>query len=377
MADDKLDDLPARPRRAIEEPETASPETGVSAFRARVEKIALPAVLAAAVGAGLIFGGVTYAGGEGETLTAAPAAPAPVRNADDVSRSIDRMTAAEAAAATPEAELSPDEAEGADAPEPAAADLPAPAAAAEPVRLTGFTPSPKPTRAATSSASAGGSRFATATVNVRAGASASSQRIGSVGRGDSVSVTGRTSNGFTQVTVGGRTGWVSSDYLAKSAPAPARSAGNSTSKAPGSTSAAPRSSSAAPARNGAAAAPAAAAPAAGRSCAPLRGLQPRTEAVHQALCANFPAITSYGGVRADWDVEHPSGRAIDAMTSSLATGNAVADWARANASRYGITEVIWNQRIWTTQRASEGWRAMGDRGSVTANHRDHVHISVR
>ena len=99
--------------------------------------------------------------------------------------------------------------------------------------------------------------------------------------------------------------------------------------------------------------------------------------MHQALCANFPQITSYGGVRSDWDVEHPSGRAIDAMTTDQATGDAVANWARSNASKYGITEVIWNQRIWTTQRASEGWRMMSDRGSATANHRDHVHITVR
>jgi hypothetical protein len=27
-------------------------------------------------------------------------------------------------------------------------------------------------------------------------------------------------------------------------------------------------------------------------------------------------------------------------------------------------------------RAGEGWRAMPDRGSATANHYDHVHIAV-
>jgi hypothetical protein len=38
--------------------------------------------------------------------------------------------------------------------------------------------------------------------------------------------------------------------------------------------------------------------------------------------------------------------------------------------------VIWSQHIWTVQRSSEGWRAMPDRGSTTANHYDHVHVSV-
>jgi hypothetical protein len=39
-------------------------------------------------------------------------------------------------------------------------------------------------------------------------------------------------------------------------------------------------------------------------------------------------------------------------------------------------EVIYRQHIWTVQRSSEGWRPMSDRGSPTANHMDHVHVSV-
>jgi hypothetical protein len=38
-----------------------------------------------------------------------------------------------------------------------------------------------------------------------------------------------------------------------------------------------------------------------------------------------------------------------------------------------ITYIIWYQRIWSTN--SPGWRKMADRGSPTANHMDHVHIS--
>jgi hypothetical protein len=42
----------------------------------------------------------------------------------------------------------------------------------------------------------------------------------------------------------------------------------------------------------------------------------------------------------------------------------------------GVSEVIWSQRIWTVERSSDGWRWMEDRGSDTANHYDHVHVTV-
>ncbi len=57
-------------------------------------------------------------------------------------------------------------------------------------------------------------------------------------------------------------------------------------------------------------------------------------------------------------------------------GQEIADWLRANCKTLGVSELIWAQRIWTVQRSSEGWRAMEDRGGDTANHYDHVHVSV-
>lgn len=82
--------------------------------------------------------------------------------------------------------------------------------------------------------------------------------------------------------------------------------------------------------------------------------------------------------------EHPKGRACDFMTDRIGTttaagqefGDMVAAFAVANAERLGIYYVIWKQRIWNVQRASEGWRLMEDRGSITQNHYDHVHISM-
>jgi hypothetical protein len=61
---------------------------------------------------------------------------------------------------------------------------------------------------------------------------------------------------------------------------------------------------------------------------------------------------------------------------SGSTGWRVAKWVRANRKALGVSEIIYAQKIWTVQRGSEGWRSMSDRGNATANHFDHVHVSV-
>ena len=55
---------------------------------------------------------------------------------------------------------------------------------------------------------------------------------------------------------------------------------------------------------------------------------------------------------------------------------AIAAWAQATAARLGIMYIIYRQRIRDIRMASAGWVPMPDRGSITANHFDHVHISV-
>ncbi len=96
--------------------------------------------------------------------------------------------------------------------------------------------------------------------------------------------------------------------------------------------------------------------------------------VYRAVCHAFPEITSYGG----WDAhgEHASGKAIDIMTSDVALGTRIAEYLRSNAATLDLYDVIWRQHIFTQERGSEGWRSMPDRGSATANHYDHVHVSV-
>jgi hypothetical protein len=59
--------------------------------------------------------------------------------------------------------------------------------------------------------------------------------------------------------------------------------------------------------------------------------------------------------------------------SDSAKGNAVAQYVIDNAARLNVDYVIWQQRIYMI--GGSGWQAMEDRGSPTANHMDHVHVS--
>jgi hypothetical protein len=95
----------------------------------------------------------------------------------------------------------------------------------------------------------------------------------------------------------------------------------------------------------------------------------------------FPTI---GCSRPGDPQDHGSGTACDFMestggkmpsASAKAHGDRVAQYVIDNASRLGIKYVIWRQRIYD-MRGSGGWRQMEDRGSVTQNHYDHVHVSV-
>ncbi len=103
------------------------------------------------------------------------------------------------------------------------------------------------------------------------------------------------------------------------------------------------------------------------------GLTANACKVYSAVKSAF-GISNIGGLRPGDPGDHGSGRAVDVMISSQSQGDAVASFALAHMSDFGIKYVIWRQRIWTT--SSPFWRPMEDRGSITANHYDHVHISV-
>jgi hypothetical protein len=114
-----------------------------------------------------------------------------------------------------------------------------------------------------------------------------------------------------------------------------------------------------------------------------KGLTANAIGVHRAARAAWPEIKTYYGYRNDPSSDHYTGKALDLMipgyTSSTGKklGADVAAWAVANQPNLHIQYVIWDQHIWNVSRADEGWRLMADRGSDSANHKNHVHISVQ
>ncbi|SDT35743.1 Uncharacterized conserved protein YgiM, contains N-terminal SH3 domain, DUF1202 family [Friedmanniella luteola] len=187
-----------------------------------------------------------------------------------------------------------------------------------------------------------GTRYATATLDIRSTSADRYTAVAEVPRGTALSITGTVVDGRMQIVWNKAARWVTAKYLSTSRPSVDNGAGASVE----------------------------------------RGLVPNAIKVHRAARLQFPRITTYYGVRPDSIPDHPSGRALDLMlpsytsASGKALGGQVAAWARANAKALGIQYVIWNQRIWNIQRDKEGWRPMADRGGDSANHKNHVHITV-
>jgi cytoskeletal protein RodZ len=104
----------------------------------------------------------------------------------------------------------------------------------------------------------------------------------------------------------------------------------------------------------------------------LAGTQPQVAQAGNYLKAMFGVDKILGRAGRAGESDHPSGLALDFMVDT-ATGNKLADYVLANQSRLGVKYVIWRQRY----NDGSGWSAMEDRGSVTANHYDHVHVSFQ
>jgi uncharacterized protein YgiM (DUF1202 family) len=184
-----------------------------------------------------------------------------------------------------------------------------------------------------------GIRYATTTLIIRSNPNEDFASVTEVATGTQLNITGVVTNGRMQVVYDNAARWVTAKYLSTTKPI---------------TPAYPVE----------------------------KGLKPNAIKVHRAVRATFPQITSIGGVRKDPLPDHPSGRALDLMipnyksASGKALGQKVALWAKANARSLGINYVIWNQHIWNIERDKEGWRYMADRGGDSANHKNHVHITV-
>ena len=217
-------------------------------------------------------------------------------------------------------------------------------------------------------------RFATAALNIWTGPKQQGPRADHVIKwGTKVAVTGQVVGSWAEVLLPRENGngpvirWVNADYLANNKPKPEKVATGTS----GSTSGTSGTSStgSAPASG----------PTVGGSCTNGTsvdpGVSPSIVAIHQAVCANWPEITTYGTFRAGDTGDHGAGRAVDIMISGD-PGWEVAEFVRANASSFGVNYIIYSQQIWSVGQAGVGWRSMEDRGSTTANHYDHVHVSV-
>jgi hypothetical protein len=293
-----------RPRRAIR-----------PALAVRVARIAVPAALITALGAGVA--GAVIPGDGAQVAYPAPASTSSVDSTLSTTRTREAQVSRHIARAPIRSEAAPK-------PKTSASET------ITPVLRLKITDS----------------KYATTELNVRKEPAEDSAVVGVVRAGTKLSVTSTVTDGFRYVSYHHKGRWVKDQYLSDKKPTSGSSSSGGISTAP-----CPSGSSM------------------------ESGLTPDAIRVHRALCHRYPQITSFLGRRTSSGY-HGEGRAVDNMISDSTVGWEIAKWVRAHAKELGAMEVIYRQHIWTVQRSSEGWRSMSDRGSPTANHMDHVHVSV-
>ena len=189
--------------------------------------------------------------------------------------------------------------------------------------------------------------YASTKLNVRSKPESDAKVLGSVAVGAKLTATAEISGGYRQVEFEDGTGWVRADRLAKKAPAEVVAAG---------TSMTPCS----------------------RGSAVEGRLRSDTIHIYRSVCALFPGVNAYGGWRAGGLPFHKNGRALDIMLTpgaESALGHRIANYLIANYKTFNVDHIIFEQKIWTPYRPY--WRHMADRGGITANHFDHVHVAIK
>jgi len=290
----------------------------------RLARIGVPA-LAAVLVTGTVVG-AAVAWPDQETGSAASAISRPAANSDAVAQSADRVEAFSRSAPRVKLEAKPEKKK------------------AEKV----VAPAPEPVEVASSEIV--DHQFMTTALNVWSGPGETFTLLDVLPAGTKVPVTGEVDGDWAEISYDGLSRWVNAAYLTDEKPQPEEEEPEARVASGLSDAECPSGSSV------------------------ESGLSSNAIAVHRSVCAAFPQVTSYGGLRSDG--EHSQGLALDIMIPDSSTGDAIAEYVRSNAGSLGVSEVIWSQRIWTVQRSSEGWRGMEDRGSTTANHYDHVHVKV-
>jgi uncharacterized protein YraI len=202
----------------------------------------------------------------------------------------------------------------------------------------------QPATTATPTPTVVGQLWATTDVIIRSGPSTDDDRIGTLRAITQIDVTGVTEQGWTQVVTDGRLGWIKSTYLSETEPEP-----EPTGVSDAACSISPQIEA---------------------------DLTANARAVYRAVCAAYgDTVSSFIGYRAGDSGDHGSGRAVDIMVSGD-PGWDIAHYVQAHAGELGVTYVIYQQKIWMAGNPTSAWKLMEDRGSTTANHYDHVHVSV-
>lgn len=179
-------------------------------------------------------------------------------------------------------------------------------------------------------------RWTTAPLNLWGRPDKKAKQVGELDEGKKVLVTGREYAGRAEIVLDGKARWVTAGYFSDKKPATLSASCTNGTSVPAAVS-------------------------------------PNIKKVHAAVCANFPEISVYGTFRGDG--EHAQGIAVDIMVSG-GRGWEVAEFVRANYAALGVSYLIYSQKIWSVDRSGEGWRGMSNRGSATANHYDHVHVTT-
>ena len=110
------------------------------------------------------------------------------------------------------------------------------------------------------------------------------------------------------------------------------------------------------------------------------GLRPQTAALKEEIAAKY-GITEFSLYRPGDSGDHGKGLAADFIVGeNTELGNQVAADVTSNMTGRGISYVIWQQKFYAPFDSIYGpantWNQMPDRGSVTENHYDHVHVSM-
>ncbi|MFT3969114.1 MAG: hypothetical protein QM695_02265 [Micropruina sp.] len=186
-------------------------------------------------------------------------------------------------------------------------------------------------------------------VNIRATSAADGTVVGVARQKTLLSITGKTANSRTQVIFDGAARWAYTAYLSKTKPGSSDKDDD-------------------------------------LGSASLNKTHAHVKAIVRLIRAEFPAITTMYGWRAGsaYSSDHPNGLALDIMipkystASGKALGNTIARYLQDDYKNLHVHYLIWRQRSWNVERSIKvtSWKKMADRGGATANHYDHVHVSV-